>query len=153
MKAFGRYKNTLRCIVAVSFSLYLGVVYAEPCILDEASDDFLLPNNCTVETPAGSENVLEALGIELTDIRFGKVDEITGNVIRIGAANHTISAARLIFDTSDDDCESTIDQTSIQEEDEIAFFAIPNFIFNDAISDQRPVNIIWILDCEIVQDR
>lgn len=151
MEIFNSYKFILNNLIIVFVSFYFNVVSAESCVIDEASDDFLIPNECTVG--GNAVNALEFFGIGPNDLRFGKVDEISGNTIRIGAANHTVSIARLIFDTSEDDCASSNDVTDIEENDEIAFFTIQDFFFNNAIIDQRPVNIIWILDCEIVQDR
>lgn len=138
-------KRLLISLILIFSSISLNTAFAAPCVLDESSPEFLIPEQCSVNDIAG---------IEFIDLRFSKVDNDPGvnlindpgNVVRSGAVRYSFSLFTPVFDTRVPGCPLSFNAGIIEPNDEIAFFT-------PASANARTLNIAWILDCEIAQDR
>ena len=137
---------SLLCLVAALISS----VSAEPCDLNN-----LLPSACA----------FDEFNIDPRVVRFGVVDnnpgEVSGtdpaNSMRVGSARYIFNAVPIVFDTRLPDCGigspgvSLQDTSVIEPDDQVAF--ISQGIVSDLEPPARSILAVWILDCEIVQDR
>lgn len=127
------------------YCIGMNVALAAPCVLDQNSPKFLIPDACFIGNFAG---------VEFNNLRYGKVDNNPGfnldndpgNVIRFGMASYSFLFFIPIFDTREAGCPLTFNASLLEPNDEIAFYTA-------AFADRRSVSIAWVLDCEIIQDR
>ena len=135
---FGVIRSNLKSLVVgcVLYILFISNVWAQTCNLADA--DFP-SEGCSFND----------LNVNKQMLKFSQVDSTFGsNNIRFGAAVYSLPNSALIYDADigDDDCNEDVnDFNDINAGDEVAF--IPS------TTDPRIITDIWILDCNIVQDR
>ena len=111
-------------------------LYAAPCDLEDA--DF-----------PSADCSFNLLGTNKQMLKFGQVDSLfnSDENLRIGHAVYVAGENITVHDTNDSPCDTDTDDDfdDVDLNDEVAFLP--------STTNPREITDIWILNCEVIQDR
>lgn len=127
-----RYRVALVCFII----LLTASVKAEMCDLEDS--DF-----------PSADCSFNLLGTNIQMLKFGQVDSLfnSDENLRIGNAVYVAGGNVTVHDTNDSPCDTFTDDDfdDVNLNDEVAFLP--------STTNPREITDIWILNCEVVQDR
>ena len=138
-------KFFLRCsgriaTVCFLFTVFCSQLYAVDCDLGDA--DF-----------PSEECSFADLGVNTQMLKFGEVDAAfqinsSNTIVRFGAATFNLPGSAVVYHVIDDDDCDILDGDDLD-----GISSIGDVAFIPSTTDPRIITDIWVLDCDVVQDR